>query len=327
MDIINTLWVEKYRPKKLEELVLPENYRIDFQTCIQKKEIGNLLFSGTPGSGKTALMRIICSHDGIIQNRDDNVLEINGSGKETRGISFVQDVIEPYLKIPPAGSDKYKVVCIDESDFLTDASFSSLRNIIEKYSSYGRFIFTCNYVSKIPEAINSRSQHYIFKQIPVDFVFDYCKKILDAEKIKFDEKDLKYVIQGLYPDIRRIVNSIQKSSLSGDLKIDRTLNLSTEKTLITYFIEIINFIQNNEDHKINHLINSIVKLLGEVDLDFRLIYTDLFFREGIPTLAKIIINKYSNNHNDCLVPSMHFCSCVFEIIQGLQKYKQLVGKK
>jgi len=118
MDIINTLWVEKYRPKKLEELVLPENYRIDFQTCIQKKEIGNLLFSGSPGSGKTALMRIICSQEGIIQNRDDNVLEINGSGKETRGISFVQDVIEPYLKIPPAGSDKYKVVCIDESDFL-----------------------------------------------------------------------------------------------------------------------------------------------------------------------------------------------------------------
>lgn len=327
MDIINSLWVEKFRPKKIEELVLPENYKQDFQMCIQKKEIGNFLLSGSAGSGKTATTRILCSKEGIIQNREDNVLELNGSSKDARGITFVNDVIEPYLKIPPAKPDKYKIVFIDEADYLTDASFSSLRNIIEKYSSHARFIFTCNYISKIPEAIQSRCQHYVFKQMPIEFVFDYCKNILVTEKIESDDKDIKYVIDTLYPDIRRIVNSLQKSSLSGKLNVNRTLNLSSEKTLISGFIEIINSIQNNENHKINAIVGNMIKLLGEQDIDFRTVYADLFSRTGVPSLVKILINKYANAHNDCLIPSIHFSALLFESIQALQEYKNLVGKK
>ena len=327
MEIINSLWVEKFRPKKLEDLVLPENYKKDFESCIQRKEISHILLSGSPGSGKTALTRILCSKEGIIQNREDNVLELNGSSKESRGISFVNDVIEPYLKIPVAKPDNYKIVFIDEADFLTEASFSSLRNILEKYSSHSRFIFTCNYISKIPEAIQSRCQHYVFKQMPVDFVMDYCKNILNTEKITFDEKDLKFTVDGLYPDIRRIVNALQKSSLTGKLITDRNISTSNEKIIITNIMEIINFIQMNEDHKINGGINNIVKILGELDLDYRMIYSDLFFRDKVPAVAKVLINKYSNSHADCLLPHMHFLAMLFEVIQSLQKYKQLVGKK
>jgi len=326
-NITNSLWVERYRPKKLEDLVLPENYKKDFEACIQKKEISHILLSGSPGSGKTALTRILCSSNGIILNREDNVLELNGSAKESRGINFVDNVIEPYLKIPPAKPDPYKVVFIDESDFLTDASFSSMRNIIEKYSAHARFIFTCNYISKIPEAIQSRCQHYIFKQMPIEFVSDYCKNILTKENINFEEKDLKFIIDGLYPDIRRIVNTIQKCSLTGKLVTDRNLSLSSEKIIISNIVEIVSFIKSNEDHKINTIINSLVKILGEVDLDFRTIYSDLFFRNEVPTTAKIIINKYSNGHADCLLPHMNFLACTFDIIQALQKYKQLTGKK
>ena len=327
MEITNSLFVEKYRPKKLDDLVLPENYKKDFIKCIEKKEIGNLLLSGSPGSGKTALSRILCSKEGIIFNREDNVLELNGSAKETRSINYVNEVIEPYLKIPPAKPDKYKIVFIDEADFLTEASFSALRHVIEKYSGHARFIFTCNYISKIPEAIQSRFQHYTFKQMPVEFVSDYCKNILNTEKITFEEKDLKFVIDGLYPDIRRIVNTLQKCSLSEKLVTDRNISLSSEKTIISNVVEIISFIQSGEDHKINGVINNLVKMLGELDLDFRTIYADLFFRDCIPSTAKILINKYSNSHADCLLPNMHFLSLLFEIIQALQKYKQLVGKK
>lgn len=326
-ELINSLWVERYRPKKLQELVLSENYRRDFEICIQKKEISSLLLSGSPGSGKTALTRILCSPEGIIQNRDDNVLELNGSAKETRSISYVQDVIEPYLKIPPAKPDKYKIVFIDEVDFYTDAAFSSMRNIMEKYSVHARFILTCNYISKIPEAIQSRCQHYVFKQMPVDFVMDYCKNILNSEKITFEEKDLKFTVDGLYPDIRRIVNALQKSSLTGKLITDRNISTSNEKIIITNIMEIINFIQMNEDHKINGGINNIVKILGELDLDYRMIYSDLFFRDKVPAVAKVLINKYSNSHADCLLPHMHFLAMLFEVIQALQKYKTLVGKK
>lgn len=327
LEIANSLWVEKYRPKKLEEIILPESYRADFEVYIQRNEVSHLLFSGPPGSGKTCVAQIFCSKFGIIQNPDDNVLLVDGSSKECRGITYVQDVIEQYLKIPPANPDQYKIVFIDEADQLTDASFKSLRHVMEKYSKHGRFILTCNYVSKIEDAVQSRCQSYVFKQMPLEFVIDYCKKILKSENIEFLEEDVKYIIQGLFPDIRRIIGSLQKNSLTGKLNVNRNLNLSNEKTLISYFVEIINFIQNGEDHKINSVINNVVKLLGELDLDFRLIYSDLFFRDGIPTTAKIIINKYSNSHNDCLIPSMHFMSLVFEVIQGLQKYKQMVGKK
>lgn len=327
MNIVNSLWVEKYRPKKIDDLVLPEKYKNDFVTCIKKKEIGNLLLSGSPGSGKTALTRIICSSEGIIFNREDNVLELNGSAKETRSISYVNDVIEPYLKIPAASPDKYKIVFIDEADYLTDASFSSMRNIIEKYSNHARFIFTCNYVSKIPEAIMSRCQHYVFKQMPIEFVIEYCKNILNSEKVEYDEKDLKFITETLYPDIRRIVNTLQSDSLSGKLVTNRNISLSSEKTIISHVVEIISFIESGQNHKINNVINNIVKFLGELDIDYRAIYSDLFFRDKVPSLAKIIINKYSNGHADCLLPHMHFLGMVFEMIQGLQKYKSLVEKK
>ena len=110
INITNSLWVERYRPKKLEKLVLPENYKKDFESGIQKNEIPHLLFSGPPGSGKTCIAQILTSKEGIIQNKADNVLEVDGSAKETRGITFVQDVIEQYLKIPPANPDKYPII-------------------------------------------------------------------------------------------------------------------------------------------------------------------------------------------------------------------------
>ena len=326
MEILNSLWIERFRPKKLEDLVLPETYKKDFERCIAKREIPTLLLSGPAGSGKSTLARILTSKTGIIQNREDNVLEINGSGKETRGISFVQDVIEPYLRIPVANPDSYKIVFIDEADYLTDASFSSLRNIIEKYSKHGRFIFTCNYISKIPEAIQSRSQHYIFKQMPVDFIVEYCDNILKTENITYEGKDLRYIIDNLYPDVRRIVGVLQKSSSSGKLVIDRETTLTNEKILIASFLEIISYIQNNEDSKIGNSVSNMIKLLGELDMDYRSIYTELFFRDNVPINVKILINKYSNGHNDCLVPSIHWMSLVFETIQTLQNYKKLTGK-
>lgn len=323
MDLVNSLWVEKYRPKKLDELILPENYKEDFNINIKKKEIPHLLLGGPPGSGKTCIAQILTSKEGIIQNSNDNVLEVDGSSKASRGITFVEDVIEQYLKIPPARPDNYKIVFIDEADQLTEAAFKSLRHIMEKYSKHGRFILTCNYVSKIEDAVQSRCTYYVFKQMPMEFVLNYGKNVLQSENITFDEKDLKFVVDQLYPDIRKIIGVLQKCSLTGKLKVDRQSTVTNEKLIITSIVEIINFIQSFEDHKINNVISNIVKTLGELDIDYRFIYSDLFFRNNVPAVAKIIINKYSNTHADCLLPHMHFMAMVLDVIQALQKYRQL----
>jgi len=121
-ELVEAMWIEKYRPKELKDLVLPKQYKTDFERIIKRCALQNLLFSGPPGGGKTTLARVLCSKHGVLFNRKDNLLLVNGSTRKTRSIGYVDTVIEPFLKYPPA-QDKYKVVFIDEADKLTTDAF------------------------------------------------------------------------------------------------------------------------------------------------------------------------------------------------------------
>jgi len=326
-DVLDSLWVEKYRPKTLDELVLPDRYKKDFQRIIEKQSLPNLLFSGPPGGGKTTIALLLCSKHGVLHNKKDNLLMANGSSQEARSIKFVGRVVEPFLKTPPVG-DKYKVVFIDEADNLTPDSYDSWRSVIEKYQkAYGRFIWTGNYLSSIPGPMQSRFTPYVFERIPKEFIFNYSKNILDNEKIEYEDKSLKFVINNLYPDVRKIVNILQRGSLDGKLDVSDEDVITTEKIITSNVIEIISLIAKGEDKKIGNVVNTLVDILSTKHLEYRNVYVDLFFMNKVPAPAKIIINEYSNKHQGCLVPHMHFMGMVFNIIKALQEYKRMVMTK
>jgi replication factor C small subunit len=249
-EVLDSMWVEKYRPKTLNELSLPERYTQDFKRIIERGSLPNLLFSGPPGGGKTTLALILCSKHGVLFNKNDNLLMANGSSKKGRSINFVDQVVEPFLKHPPAG-DKYKVVFMDEADNITGDAYDSWRGIIEKYhKAYGRFIWTGNYISKIPDPVQSRFTPYIFQQIPKEFVLEYTQSILKNEKIEYIEKDVIFVINQLYPDVRKIVNILQRCSLDEKLSVDRDSVITNEKVLMSAIVEIISLIIKGEDRLI-----------------------------------------------------------------------------
>ena len=321
-ELMDSIWVEKYRPKKLEDLALPEQYTNDFRRMIAKCELPNLLFSGPPGGGKTTLARVLCSKTGVLFNNRDNMLSVNGSSRKTRGIGFVDDVIEPFLKHPPGG-DKYKVVFIDEADKLTADGYDSLRALIEKYHvAYGRFVFTCNYLSRIPDPVQSRFIPYVFSQIPKEFVLRYCKTILDAEKVDYQDADIKVAITNLYPDVRKIVNALQRASWEGKLKLSEKDVITNERKVVTFIRQVISHIEKGQGNKIGGVVNAIVEIVSVQDLEYRNVYTELFFGNNIPAPAKIIINKYSNGHQNALVPHMHFMAMIFDIIKSLQAFRK-----
>ena len=214
--MFNNLWVEKYRPKTLNDLVLSESNRKYFETIID--EIPNLLFVGTPGLGKTTLARILV--EDVLKCQ---YLYINAS--DENGIDTIRSKVVGFSQTRSLDG-KVKIVILDESDGITLDGQRALRNTMEEYSNNTRFILTANYKHKIIPAIQSRTQFFDLNP-PFD---DVVKRIVDIVKqqgikIEADQKaNFVNVIKQNYPDIRKIINAIQKASIKGIFNIDIALD-------------------------------------------------------------------------------------------------------
>jgi DNA polymerase III delta prime subunit len=209
----NSLFVEKYRSKTLEDYIGNEQLKSIVAQYIEKNDLQNLLLYGTPGTGKTTLAKL------IVNNFNCDFLYINAS--DERGIDTIRDKVQGFAS--SASFKPIKIIILDEADFLTIQAQASLRNIIETYSRTTRFILTCNYLERIIDPLQSRCQVLKITPPSKKEVAKHVAIILDKEEINYKLEDLVLVVNKHYPDVRKILNTCQVNTVDNTLKVDKTV--------------------------------------------------------------------------------------------------------
>jgi len=210
---IKKLWFEAYRPKSLEGYVFQtQQQENQIYRIIKDRDLPHLLLSGIQGSGKTTLAEILLNELGV---NEGDVLRINASDKT--GVDFIRDPILSFAGTYPHGA--FKVVKLEECDYLSQAAQGMLRAVLEENASTCRFICTCNYEHKIIPALKSRMQQLHFKAPARDDVLIRMFEILTAEATVFDAAIVDKYVDQAYPDIRKIINNLQLNTINGELKL------------------------------------------------------------------------------------------------------------
>jgi len=224
---VNLPWVEKFRPKKLEDLKFQEDILNTINKSINNRNFPHLLFYGPPGSGKTTCALAICLKLYGPKMMSSRVLELNAS--DERGIKVVREKVKNYAKlalsIPPKKYNypcpKFKIIILDEADAMTTDSQFALRRIIEKYSATTRFILTCNYISKIVSPILSRCIGFQFRALDINAAFNILNEIITKEDIKIKKDAVKEIYKLCNGDMRLSINLLQKVTYNSKKRIDK----------------------------------------------------------------------------------------------------------
>ena len=256
----HSLWVEKYRPNKLEDYVGNEHLKEKVAGYLESGDVPHLLLYGRAGTGKTTLAKL------IVNSLDCDYIIINAS--DENNVDTVRTKVKNFAS--SMGFKPYKIIIMDEFDYMSQNAQAILRNLMETFSKHCRFILTCNYVEKVIEPIQSRCQSFQIIPPTKKDVAIQISKILKSESIEFDVKDLVPIIDSSYPDIRKVINTCQLNSHKGKLKVDIQNLLEND-----YKLKIVDILKSKDDNR-NKYMKVRQALIDSKATDFSELYTVLY---------------------------------------------------
>lgn len=308
MSLREIQWVEKYRPTKIDDCVVPDNVKDIFKGYIEKGDLtNNLLLSGGPGTGKTTIAKALCDELGC------DWLYINGS--EDSGIDTLRTTIRSYASTMSMSGGR-KIIIVDEADFMNANSLQpALRGAIEEFAKNAGFIFTCNFKGRIIEPIQSRTSTIEFKLTGKDRAImamqflERVKYILETEGVAYNETVLVTIIKKYFPDFRKTINELQKFSQQGpidegvlaqvsDVNIKELCKFLKEKD----FVNVKKWVVMNNDNDPTRIYRRIYEGLG-----------DIMTPQSVPQ-AVIILAKYTFQHGFSADAELCLLACLTELM-------------
>ena len=305
------LWVEKYRPQTLTECILPSQLKQDFSQILKQKELQNMLFTGTAGTGKTTVAKALCNELNL------DYIIINGS--EESGIDTLRNKIKQFASSVSLEGG-YKVVILDEADYLNPQSTQpALRGFIEEFSANCRFILTCNFKNRIIEPLHSRCSVVEFaipkgeKEAMATHFMQRLQHILGIENIEYENEVLAELIMKYFPDFRRSINELQRYSVSG--KIDSGILVNVNDISVN---DLMNHLKIKDFRKMRQWVANNIDI--EPAAMFRKIYdnaTEYVDPQSIPQLV-LILADYQYKDSFVADHELNMVACLTEIMAGVQ---------
>lgn len=284
----NSLWVESYRPTTLEGYVGNQHILEKVKIYIQNEDVPHLLLYGQAGTGKTTLAKIITNQI------DCDLMYINASDENS--VDAVRDKIRGFAS--SLGFRKWKVIILDEADYLTPNAQAALRNLMETFSASTRFILTCNFVEKVIDPIQSRCQTFAITPPSKKDVAKRLNDILTAEGVEFEMSDLAFTVNSGYPDIRRVLNAAQRQVINGKLVIDKQSTLEAN-----YTEKVVQELMSNNDAKTKF--TNVRQIIADSGVkSFEPLYRTLYDRVddyGKGKVGQTILNIADGQYKDAMV--------------------------
>ena len=300
----HTLWIEKYRSQTLEQYIGNDAIKDRIADCIAKNDIPHFIFAGSAGTGKTTLAKL------IVKNIQCDYLYLNAS--DENGIDTIRDKVKGFAST--ASFQPIKVVILDESDFLTQPAQAALRNLIEEYSAYTRFILTCNYVERLIEPLQSRCELHMLKPPTKGAVAKHiCINILDVEGITYEIADVAKVINEFYPDIRSVIKVLQSN-----IKENKLVITALDDSWTKQLVQILSKREKNAWYQVRQLVAD-----AQID-DFQTAYRYMFehlteFSYGNDAQLSVILDDFIWRAGVVPDKEINFAACIAKVLETIKK--------